>query len=97
MRSIEQTISVVGFPLYFTPNGDGVNDTWQVYGVKSTFQSKSDIKIFDRYGKYLTTINASSPGWDGTYNGNSMPTSDYWFFVTLEDGRIFKSHFTLKR
>lgn len=94
---VNQTISVVGFPLYFTPNGDGINDTWQVYGVNSKFQSASDIKIFDRYGKHITTINTSSRGWDGTYNGNPLPTSDYWFYVTLEDGRIYKSHFTLKR
>ncbi|MDX1271216.1 T9SS type B sorting domain-containing protein [Bizionia paragorgiae] len=94
---VDQTISVVGFPLYFTPNGDGINDTWQVYGVNSKFQSASDIKIFDRYGKHITTINTSSRGWDGTYNGNPMPTNDYWFYVTLEDGRIYKSHFTLKR
>ncbi|MBQ0768979.1 MAG: T9SS type B sorting domain-containing protein, partial [Bizionia sp.] len=92
-----QTISVVGFPLYFTPNGDGVNDTWQVYGVNSQFQAKSDIKIFDRYGKYITTIKPSGRGWDGNYNGNPMPSSDYWFVVNLEDGRIYKSHFTLKR
>lgn len=94
---VSQTISVVGFPLYFTPNGDGVNDTWQVYGVNSQFQAKSDIKIFDRYGKYITTLKPSSPGWDGNYNGNPMPASDYWFIVNLEDGRIYKSHFTLKR
>ncbi|TYB80264.1 T9SS type B sorting domain-containing protein [Bizionia saleffrena] len=95
--SIDQTISVVGFPLYFTPNGDGVNDTWQVYGINSQFQSRSDIKIFDRFGKFITQIKPSSRGWDGTYNGKPMPTSDYWFFITLEDGRSYKSHFTLKR
>lgn len=95
--TVNQTISVVGFPLYFTPNGDGVNDTWQVYGVNSQFQAKSDIKIFDRYGKYITTIKPSGSGWDGNYNGNPMPSSDYWFIVNLEDGRVYKSHFTLKR
>lgn len=95
--TVNQTISVVGFPLYFTPNGDGVNDTWQVYGVNSQFQAKSDIKIFDRYGKYITSIKPSGSGWDGNYNGNPMPSSDYWFIVNLEDGRVYKSHFTLKR
>ncbi len=90
-------VSVIGFPLYFTPNGDGINDTWQVYGISSNFQSNSKTYIFDRYGKLITQIDTASRGWDGTYNGKPLPESDYWFSVTLQDGRIYKDHFTLKR
>ena len=36
-------------------------------------------------------------GWDGTLNGEPMPADDYWYAVYLEDGRISKGHFTLKR
>ncbi len=94
---ITQNVSVIGFPLYFTPNGDTINDTWQVYGVSEIFQPNSEILIFDRYGKLITQIKASGPGWDGTYNGKPLPQSDYWFSVTLQDGRLYKNHFTLKR
>ncbi|WP_052143793.1 T9SS type B sorting domain-containing protein [Wocania ichthyoenteri] len=90
-------ISVIGFPKYFTPNGDGVHDFWQIEGVSNSFQSNSDIFIYNRYGKLLKQISPNSKGWDGTFNGNMLPVDDYWFSVSLEDGRIFKGHFALKR
>ncbi len=90
-------ISVIGFPNFFTPNNDGYNDTWQVYGINTPSQSNSEIYIFDRYGKLLKQLTYNSLGWDGTYNGNQMPTSDYWFYIKLGDNRIFRGHFTLKR
>ncbi len=94
---VERLVSVIGFPKFFTPNGDSYHDYWQVQGVNGNFQANSVIYIFDRYGKLLKQVDPSGPGWDGTFNGQLMPTSDYWFVVTLEDGRIFSSHFTLKR
>ena len=94
---VEKIVSVIGFPLFFTPNNDSYNDTWQVYGLSSQFQPNSIIYIYDRYGKLLKQLDPSGPGWDGTFNGKRLPNSDYWFHVTLEDGRTFRSHFTLKR
>ncbi len=94
---VTQDISVVAFPQFFTPNGDNTNEYWQVYGVNEIFQSKSTIHIFDRYGKLLAQIDPTGLGWDGTYNGKPMPTNDYWFSVKLEDGRIYRNNFTLKR
>ncbi|MFK7834201.1 MAG: T9SS type B sorting domain-containing protein, partial [Winogradskyella sp.] len=93
----EDAVSVIGLPKFFTPNGDGPNDFWQVYGITEQFEANATIYIFDRYGKLLKELDPLSVGWDGTYNGEKMPTSDYWFRVTLEDGRVFTSHFTLKR
>jgi gliding motility-associated-like protein len=94
---IEDVISIIGFPKFFTPNNDNNNDYWQVNGISSQFQKNSDICIFDRYGKLLIELDPLGPGWDGSYNGATMPTSDYWFKVTLEDGRTFTNHFTLKQ
>lgn len=94
---VENLVSVIGFPKFFTPNNDNNNDYWQVYGITSQFQANTSIFIFDRYGKLLTELNPLGQGWDGTYNGVKMPTADYWFKVSLEDGRTFTSHFTLKR
>lgn len=90
-------ISVIGHPKFFTPNGDGYNDTWQIKGINDQFQPNSIIYVFDRYGKLLKQLPATSIGWDGTFNGYLMPSDDYWFSVRLEDGRIFKGHFALKR
>jgi gliding motility-associated-like protein len=73
-----------------------MNDTWQIYGVSKIFQPDSKIYIFNRFGKLIKEISPSEKGWDGTLNGKKLPTDDYWFQVTLQDGRMFKSHFTLK-
>lgn len=94
---INQTIAVLGLPKYFTPNGDGYNDYWNVKGVNTNFNPNSLIFIYDRYGKLLTKINTKSEGWNGTFNGNPMPSDDYWFTIKLEDGREAKGHFSLKR
>jgi gliding motility-associated-like protein len=93
----EELVSVIGFPKFFTPNGDGVNEFWQVRGISRQFQPNTSILIFDRYGKLLAELNPLGGGWDGTYNGAPMPSSDYWFKVQLEDGRTFTSHFSLVR
>lgn len=95
--TLSQKISVIGIPKFFTPNGDGYNDYWNVKGVGSDFNSNSSIIIFDRYGKLIKQITASSPGWDGTMNGRPLPSDDYWYRIKLEDGREAKGHFSLKR
>jgi len=94
---VEEMVSVIGFPKFFTPNNDGYHDTWQVYGLTSQFQPNTKIYIHDRYGKLLKELDPVGRGWDGKFNGKPLPSNDYWFAVMLEDGRVFKSHFTLKR
>lgn len=92
-------IKTVNYPRFFTPNGDSYNDYWNISGMKHSSNAK--IVIFDRYGKILTAINPQGPGWDGTYNGHLMPSTDYWFVLTYQDNeglqREIKSHFALKR
>ena len=61
------------------------------------FQPNSLITIYDRYGTLVANISPKNSGWNGNFNGQPLPASDYWFKVNLEDGRIFKGHFTLKR
>lgn len=95
--TIDQGVSVLGIPKFFTPNGDGYNDYWNIKGTTINLNSKAVIAVFDRYGKLLQQFNPSSSGWDGTFNGASMPSSDYWYMVQLEDGRTVKGHFSLKR
>jgi gliding motility-associated-like protein len=94
---VEEVVSVIGFPLFFTPNDDSYNDTWQVFGTSNQFQANTTIFIYDRYGKLLKQLDPTGPGWNGIYNGRKLPSNDYWFHVTLQDGRVFRSHFALKR
>ena len=93
----ELLVSVIGYPLFFTPNGDGKNDAWQILGVSAAFQPLSLIYIFDRHGRLMAQIPADGIGWDGTYNGSALPADDYWFRVKLQDGRSFTGHFSLVR
>jgi gliding motility-associated-like protein len=91
-------VSIIDYPHYFTPNGDGIHDTWNIVGLSSQITAK--IYIFDRQGKLIKQISPASPGWDGTYNGYLMPSSDYWFKVEYLEGnsvKEFKAHFSLKR
>ena len=90
-------IPVIGHPKFFTPNGDGYNDYWQIKGINANNQPNSTILIYDRYGKLLKQLLVQSNGWDGTFNGENLPNDDYWFAVTLQDGREYFNHFTLKR
>ena len=91
---------MIGYPKFFTPNGDGYHDTWNIIGM--TVKSSSKIYIFDRYGKLLKQISPTGKGWDGTFNGERLPSSDYWFVldynepVTVEINQL-RANFTLKR
>jgi gliding motility-associated-like protein len=65
-------------------------------------QPDAKIYIYDRYGKLLKQITptATSQGWDGTYIGASMPSTDYWFTIEYKENdqqKLFKAHFALKR
>ncbi|PQJ31292.1 CUB domain-containing protein [Nonlabens arenilitoris] len=97
-NTVEIPIDVIGYPRYFTPNNDGYHDTWNIIGINNEPTTK--IYIFDRYGKLLKQMNPSGIGWDGFYNGQPLPSSDYWFQVEyIENGsnKTFGGHFALKR
>ena len=99
-NEITQKKIVIGYPKFFTPNGDGYHDTWNIIGM--TVKSSSKIYIFDRYGKLLKEISSTGKGWDGTSNGVQLPSSDYWFVLEYNDPvtekmNLFRAHFTLKR
>jgi gliding motility-associated-like protein len=83
------------YPKFFTPNGDGTNDTWHIKYSDNEPQMK--LIIYDRYGKMITSYNGLKVGWDGKYNGQLLPSDDYWFVVQRENGKEYKGHFALKR
>jgi len=91
-------INVLKYPKFFTPNNDGYNDTWNIPDL--AFQPDAFINIFDRYGKVLKKISPAGPGWDGNYNGDPLPSTDYWFQVFYTQNgvdQVFKAHFSMKR
>lgn len=93
---IQEEVYLLFYPYYFTPNNDGIHDFWQIKF--SETEPDLVIKIFDRYGKWLTNINPRGRGWDGTFKGRLLPASDYWFVVTRpSNNKEYTGHFTLKR
>lgn len=93
----EETISVLGFPKFFTPNGDTINDVWAIVGTNSQFNQIESIHIFNRYGKLLSQQTSQNNGWNGSLNGKKLPSDDYWFIAKFIDGRTYSGHFALKR
>lgn len=97
-QDLELTVFALNYPRFFTPNGDGFNDTW---GIKGLNDLKAKACIFDRFGKLVKYLNASGEEWDGTLNGQQLLSTDYWFLLEYKnrDGldKEFKAHFSLKR
>lgn len=90
-----QDVYLLMYSRFFTPNGDGYNDTWRIK--LSNFEAGLAIKIFDRNGKLIKTLTNMDNGWDGTYGGQALPASDYWFLINRANGLEHKGHFSLKR
>jgi gliding motility-associated-like protein len=81
-------------PKFFTPNNDGENDTFNLSGIE--YYASSYVSIFDRYGKLLKNSRNTPFSWDGSFNGASLPSSDYWYVIII-DNQKFTGHVTLKR
>ena len=94
--SLEAPVPVI--PAYFTPNGDGQNDTWIVETLAEVYPN-AVIHIYDRFGKIVAEfLGAEADGWDGTYKGNALPSTDYWYMIDIEEiDRQYTGHFTLLR
>lgn len=100
----EATITVHGtfydfcMPNYFTPNGDGQNDTIGPDCGALAYKELT-FDIYDRYGRVVAKYRVNGK-WDGRYHGNELPTGDYWYVLKLndpKDPREFVGHFTLYR
>jgi len=90
-------VVVIDAPQFITPNGDGFFDTWHITGVNQL--EGTVVTVFDRYGKLLKVLKHNDYGWDGKYNGNIMPASDYWFVADVVNGNDkfqVKGHFALR-
>jgi len=87
--------------IFFSPNGDGENDFWRIKNLNAYKNANSAIvRIYDRFGKLIYSANGADfeSGWDGTYNGNKMPATDYWYEIDIDDiDKQYFGHFTLIR
>lgn len=97
-----KVIFLLDYPKFLTPNNDGYNDYWQLIGLDSSTFTISPIQIFDRFGKIVAIINPTQgQGWGGLYKNEMLPSSDYWFVLSLTnnlgEAKIHKGHFSLIR
>jgi gliding motility-associated-like protein len=92
---ITEEVFLLMYPHFFTPNGDGFNDLWHIKLV--SYEPGLTVEIYDRYGKFITNYTGMKEGWDGTLNGEELPSSDYWFVVKRVSGKEYRGHFSLKR
>ncbi len=98
----EQTLLLevldIEIPDFFTPEGDGINDTW--YPINIVQYPNINVKIFDRYQRMIASYQGVQYYWDGTYDSRKLPSGDYWYVIKLnssDDNREFKGNFTLVR
>lgn len=78
---------ILNLPNIITPNGDGINDVWNLKGLE--LYPGSSVKIFNRYGIILVNTKIDNNGfvWDGTHLGKILPSDSYWYVIEITDGR----------
>ena len=92
------TFIIFGYPTFFTPNGDNINETWSVSRAPGI--TDMTVYIFNRLGVLITVLTENQPMWNGSWNGKDLPSDTYWFQVEYtEDNthKITNGYFTLKR
>lgn len=91
----QMNFTIFNVPNSFTPNSDGINDTWKIDGMEN--YPNSDIKVYDRNGKLvLSKITAGIFEWDGKFDSRALPTGSYWYIIKVSDGRILNGWLLIK-
>jgi len=83
-------------PNTFTPNGDGVNDKWDI-GHLSEF-TDCTVQVFSRYGQPVYSSIGYAAPWNGTYKGARLPTGTYYYLIDLKNrGALLSGFVTIVR
>ena len=67
----------------FSPNGDGINDTWYIENIK--YYQKSEVTVYNIYGNVVFHKQGYQNDWDGTYNGKTLPDGTYYYLIKIDD------------
>jgi len=79
----------------FTPNGDGINDTWYIGNID--LFPNNEVIVFNRYGKEIYTANGYLNQWNGTVDGTNVPDATYYYIVYTGTGQSYKGSVTIIR
>lgn len=93
--TVEPQVDVLGVYDLFTPNGDGVNDTFVIEFIKNL--ENYTLSIYNRGGIELITTSNYLNDWDGTYRGRDVPEGTYWYVIRTDEGKEYKGAVTLIR
>jgi gliding motility-associated-like protein len=74
----------VNVPNAFSPNGDGINDTWVIPNLAD--YPGCTIEVFNRYGQKVFSSTGYDKPWDGTFNGHLLPMATYYYVIKLKNG-----------
>lgn len=80
---IADTLPAFSIPNAFSPNKDGINDTWMIKGLQENVTCK--VNIYNRWGQTIFTSTGYSKPWDGTYNGKPLPVDIYYYVITISN------------
>ena len=80
---IAKGLCSINIPTAFTPNGDGKNDLFKVYGTEMV--TSYNLKIFNRYGQVVFESDDKNKGWDGTFNGTASPGGGFVYLLSYKD------------
>jgi gliding motility-associated-like protein len=83
--TISATGQLAGIPNTFTPNGDGINDTWELKNI--TLTADITVNIYDRYGTRVFSSIGYGVAWNGTVNGKGVPVGTYYYIIDLKDNQ----------
>ena len=74
----------IKIPNAFSPNGDNVNDTWEIENLID--YSNCVVEVFNRYGQQVYRSNGYGTPWNGTSNGKPLPVATYYYVIQLKNG-----------
>jgi len=72
----------------FTPNGDGINELFQI--IQLFKHQPVELSIYNRYGDLLYNVNDYKNDWDGSVNGEKLPQGAYYYIIKTKDNKIYK-------
>lgn len=80
---VVNVLQLIDPPNTFSPNGDGINDTWEVPGIAD--YPGSEVIIWDRWGQKVFSSNGYREAWDGTNKGRDLSEGTYYYFIQLNE------------
>jgi gliding motility-associated-like protein len=82
--NVTEQCADVHIPNTFTPNGDGINDTWNIGGLE--YDQTALVKVFTRYGQLIYESKGYGIPWNGSKGNHQLPTGTYYYIITARNG-----------